>query len=50
MAAEDSSDAEVQALERAMLAESLQGILGARGGKPAGWRREWAYANLVELY
>lgn len=50
MAAEDSSYTQVEPFERAVLAESLQRVLGARGGEPAGWRRERADAQLVELY
>jgi len=50
MAAKDSPYTQVEPLERAVLAESLQGILGARGSEPAGWRGKRAYAQLVELY
>ena len=49
MAAEKTADSEIKALERTVLAESLEGVLGAGGRETARRRRERADAHLIEL-
>lgn len=50
MAAEDASDGEVEALDRAMLAEGLKGVLGAGGCETAAGLLEGRDADLIESY
>ena len=49
VAAENSADGKIQPLERSVLAEGLQGILGTSGRKTAAGWRERADAHLIEL-
>ena len=49
MAAEKAADSEIKGLEGAVLAESLEGVLGAGGRETARRRRERADAHLIEL-
>ena len=49
MAAEDAADGEIEALERTMLSECLEGVLGTGGGEPAGRRGKRTDARLIEL-
>ncbi len=49
MAAEDALEAEPEALEGAVFAEGLEGVLGASGGEAAGRRLERRDAELIEF-
>ena len=48
MTAEDAADGEVEAFDGAVLAESLEGVLGAGGCETAAGLFERGYADLVE--
>ena len=48
MAAEETAYGEIQALERAPFAESLQSVLGAGRSEPAGRRLVRRNADLIE--
>ena len=50
MAAQDALEGEPEALQRAILAEGLQGVLAAGGGEAAGGGLEWRDAQLIEFY
>ena len=41
-------DGKVQAFQRAVLAQCLNGVLRTGGGKTARWRCQWRYCPLVE--
>ena len=49
VAAEDALEAEPEALEGAVFAEGLEGVLGASGGEAAGRRLERRDAELIEF-
>ena len=50
MTAEDAADGEVEAFDRAMLAEGLKSVLGAGGCETAAGLLEGGDADLVESY
>ena len=50
MAAEDAADGEVETFDGAVLAEGLEGILGASGRESAAGLLERGYADLIESY
>ena len=50
MAAQDALEREPEALQRAVFAEGLQGVLAAGGGETAGRRFERRDAQLIEFY
>ncbi len=50
MAFQDSAEGKVEAFERAVLAESFEGVLRASGGEAAAWGLERGDADLVEAY
>ena len=49
MATQNPFQAEPEALEGAVLAEGLEGVLGASGGEAAGRRLERRDAELIEF-
>ena len=50
MAAEDASDGEIEAFDGAVLAEGLEGVLGAGGRETAAGLLEGGDADLIESY
>ena len=50
MAAEDASDGEIEAFDGTVLAEGLEGVLGAGGRETAAGLLEGGDADLVESY
>ena len=50
MAAEDAADGEIEAFDGAVLAEGLEGVLGAGGRETAAGLLEGGGADLVESY
>ena len=50
MAAEDATDGEVEAFDGAVLAEGLEGVLGAGGRETATGLLEWGDADLIKSY
>ena len=50
MAAEDAPDGEIEAFDGAVLAEGLEGVLGAGGRETAAGLLEGGDADLIESY
>ena len=50
MAAEDASDGEIEAFDGAVLAEGLEGVLGAGGRETAAGLLEGRDADLIKSY